>query len=998
MAMGEVAPSGEIIDVRSCALHMVQRLPRFPAATYRLQFNKDFKFADAAALADYLTRLGISDVYASPIFEARPGSTHGYDVVEQNKLSTDCGGEPEFLQMSAALRANGLGLLIDIVPNHMGVGNRTPWWQDVLENGHASEFADFFDIDWHPLKAAMDNKLLLPILGGPYGGELESGKLHLCFEDCAFRICYFDHRLPVAAPTLRLIFQGAVELPADFRSALEELEHVPPHSVADPGLASQRREQLGRIKPRLEKMLCSDAMRAQVARALERMRGEPGNSASFERLHKLLEAQPYRLAHWRVSGEEINYRRFFDVNDLAGLRMENPRVFAETNRLIRWLIAEGHAQGLRIDHCDGMFDPRQYLIRLQKLVAAARCCGAETTGEIATNGIETSVREALANVSWSPSRTAIFTLVEKILEPHEALPDSWPVHGTTGYDFIHQVNHLFIAQKNERELTKLYRHFYDINASAWDVVYEKKLLVMDTALANEVYVLTNLLSAIAASDWHARDYTTKVLVSVIRATIAAMPVYRTYIDDRGQYSDSDKAYIREAILHAKRRNQGVPAQAFDFLSDTLLLQSRDGSPVTDAFQRKQLYFALKFQQLSGPVMAKGVEDTAFYVYNRFVSANEVGGSLTAFGMSTAEFHELNRERRERFPHTMIASSTHDTKRGEDVRARLDVLSEMPRQWSSAVRGWQRASRKFKKQLEDGRVVPDGNEEYLLYQTIAGTWPWDINAPGERERYVQRMQQYMAKACAEAKINLSWINPDAAYSEAMNEFIAEILAERRERFTFAALAQDFLPRVQFFGAMNSLAQLLLKVTSPGIPDFYQGVEVWDFSLVDPDNRRPVDYEMRRGMLEELATRSERAHEAGELCRELRENFEDGRMKMWVTMRALSVRREHPDLFTRGEYIPLAASEREEHVVAFARKSNGSAEAITIVPRFAWTQMRGEQNWPIGGVWDDVEVALPGGMHGEWRNVFSGGHVTAATGKIRMADAMKDFPVALLVPAN
>ncbi len=762
-----------------------------PRATYRLQVNKNFPFKDVADLVEYLDALGIEDVYTSPIFEARPGSLHGYDVTDQNKLNTEAGGEPAFDLLATELRNRSMGLLLDIVPNHMGVGNDTPWWQDVLENGRCSRYANYFDIDWEPLKPAMRGKLLLPVLGASYGEELESGHIYLCFEDCSFRICYFEHRLPLSAPSVPLVFSAgpdmpspdnlelSPELPEDFRALLEQLAHVPPHDTTDETLAGLRREQLAILKPRLQRWLCDDSLRPHVQQALERMKGTPGNAGSYNRLHQLLELQPYRLAHWRVSGDEINYRRFFDVNDLAGLRMENPEVFATTHQLIRRLLAQGDVKGLRIDHCDGLLDPRQYLIRLQKLALAARCCGPVPEPPIALNGIEQSVRTQLRGVRWDPSKTAVYTLVEKILAPRESLPPSWPVHGTTGYDFIYQTIHLFLQRKSERKLTQTYERFAPEIAEPEDVVYEKKLLVMNTTLSNEVSTLTNLLSHLAASDRRARDFTTKVLSAIIRETIACMPVYRTYIDDRGKYTDQDKACIRYAISVAKRRNPNISSTAFDFLRETLLLNNKTADS-EDSSARPQLYFALKFQQLSGPVMAKGVEDTAFYVYNRFIAANEVGGSLRTFGLELDDFHKESLGRATTSPHAMLASTTHDTKRSEDVRARLSVLTEMPREWALAVRQWQRINRRHSVVLEDGRRVPSGNEEYFFYQTVAGTWPIGL-APGKKhDEYVERIQQYMIKSGNEAKINMSWINPDPAYGAALEQFVQHALSREGAR--------------------------------------------------------------------------------------------------------------------------------------------------------------------------------------------------------------------------
>jgi (1->4)-alpha-D-glucan 1-alpha-D-glucosylmutase len=983
---------------------------RVPRATYRLQVNKNFPFKDVADLAEYLQALGIEDVYTSPIFEARPGSLHGYDVTNQNQLNTDDGGEPAFRLLAEELKRRRMGLMLDIVPNHMGVGNETPWWQDVLENGRSSRYANYFDIDWEPLKPAMRGKLLLPILGASYGEELESGNIHLCFENCAFHICYFDHRLPVSPSSVPLIFSSAAGvsspdklelasgLPQEFRTLLQELAHVPPHDTTEETLGALRREHLAILKPRLQKWLCQEGIRTHVQQALTRTQGIPGDASSFDRLHRLLEVQPYRLAHWRVSGDEINYRRFFDVNDLAGLRMENPEVFATTHQLIRRLLAEGHVTGLRIDHCDGLLDPRQYLIRLQKLALAANCCGSTPLPPIALNGIEQSVRTQLRGVTWDPSKTAVYTLVEKILAPRESLPPSWPVCGTTGYDFIYQTIHLFLQQKSERKLTQTYERFAPEIPEPEDVVYEKKLLVMNTTLSNEVSTLTNLLSHLAASDRRARDFTTKVLAAIIRETIACMPVYRTYIDDRGKYTDQDKACIRYAISVAKRRNPNISATAFDFLRETLLLNNK-AEGAEESLTNPQLYFALKFQQLSGPVMAKGVEDTAFYVYNRFIAANEVGGSLRTFGIDLEEFHKESSGRANSFPQAMLASTTHDTKRSEDVRARLSVLTEMPRDWALAVRQWQRINRRHSVTLEDGRRVPSGNEEYFFYQTVAGTWPLGLTPGKKHEEYFERIQQYMIKSGNEAKVNMSWINPDPAYADALQQFVKQALSLDTAERGFPAAVEQFLGPVAFFGAINSLSQTLLKLASPGVPDFYQGTELWDFSLVDPDNRRPVDYALRKSYLRQLQRDSENGTSLSDLCRQLLNSWQDGRLKLWTIYRALQLRSRSPELFRDGSYLPLyALGPLREHAVAFMR-AHQSSNVLAVVPRFAYSLMGARPTAPLGSVWGNARLQLQETARHPLRNVFTGEIVTPdADGFLLLRDLLANFPVGLFASTD
>jgi (1->4)-alpha-D-glucan 1-alpha-D-glucosylmutase len=983
-------------ELRDCIDRMLRSEARVPVSTYRTQMFSGFTFADAESTLPYLKQLGVGDFYASPIFEARPGSTHGYDVARHDRLNPELGGDEGFERFAASLREAGMGLLLDIVPNHMGVGNDSVWWQDVLENGRASRYAEFFDIDWTPLKPDMQGKLLLPILGRQYGEELESKRFQVTLENGRALVRYFDHTMPVAPRPLTILFPkqewDEIGVPESFRAILRELPGVPPHDTADPQLAELRRQHLAILRPRIIAELASSAMEPAIRMALERVNGVEGNPRSFDRLHALLEAQPYRLALWRVSSEEINYRRFFDVNDLVGLRMENAEVFAQTHSLIRRLLAKKQVTGLRIDHADGMFNPRQYLIRLQLLAIAALCAGEEPIGPTAPSGIELSIREALRGYDWVQSQGPLYTVVEKILEPNESLPREWPVRGTSGYDFVYFSNQVFIQQKNEARFNDLYENQLGYRLNPDEVIYRSKLKVMQASLASEVYVLTNLLSQIAAANRRARDFTDIILEDVIRETIAAFPVYRTYIDDRGQYTDHDRTVIHQAIARAKRLNPELDASAFDFLRSTLLLGNRGKEPV----DQRTLYFALKFQQLTGPVMAKGVEDTSFYVYNRFLSSNEVGGSIKAFGIPLETFHKSNQERLKNSPDATLTTSTHDTKRSEDVRSRLNVLSELPIEWASLLRRWYRMNARHKRQLDDGRVAPDPNEEYLLYQTILGAWPWQ-DGPEERQPFLERLKQYAAKALSEAKINMSWINPDPAYQEAVQGFLADILTPgaRGGETRFVESLQSVLPQLQLFGGINSLSQVLLKVTSPGVPDFYQGSELWNLSLVDPDNRRPVNFEFRARLLEDLVRKGEQQCLL-EVCREVLESFSDGRVKLWTTYRALHIRREHPEVFRRGDYIPLAVDhDKPGHAVAFLRGDTTRC-VLTVAPRFTCTLMHGKAAMPLGAAWGNASIALPADTPATFVNGFTGETLSVGLNRsLQVKDVLAHFPVGILV---
>lgn len=1000
-----------------------------PLATYRLQFHSGFRFEDARRLAGYLHALGISHVYSSPVLQARAGSEHGYDITDHNQVNPEIGGYADLQSLVRELKNYGMGLVLDFVPNHMGIGfGENPWWQDVLTNGRTSEFAEFFDLDWNPLKPELRDKLLLPILGDQYGAELEAGRIRLIFSDDGFWITYFDNRLPLDAKTLPLLFEPVnahLQTPEfdELRHLLSELASLPAHNSTQMEQVQQRRRAIAPLTASLHNLIrTTPAARELVEKAMTQVNGHPGEQRSFDNLHRLLEVQVYRLANWRVSGEEINYRRFFDINDLIGLRMENPRVFAVTHQLLRRLLAEDLVDGVRIDHCDGLLNPRQYLMRLQMLYAASQCIGAEPRPPVAENGVELDMQQVFGQREWgsgpdvrsdskdlhnksddrqihsesgpshdkdSPPFSAV---VEKILSPGEELPREWLTDGTSGYEFAALVNGVFIDRRNEKPFTNLYHRFLGASPDVDLVIYNSKKLIMNSSLASEVNVLAHVLDEISTNDRYARDFTRKSLRDVVQETIACFPVYRTYIDERGQITDTDRAYIYEAIVRAKRRNPDKAPASFDFLRDILLLKRRESEEESELY-RKKCYFTLKFQQLTGPVMAKGLEDTASYIYNRFIAINEVGGSPKRFGVSADDFHRANEKRTEQWPCSMLATSTHDTKRSEDVRARLDVLSEMPKAWSAQVFRWRRANRAKKRLLGDGRYVPDFNEEYLLYQTLVGTWRLDSE---ESKEYVERIKQYMTKAVHEAKVNLSWISTDPAYVEALQAFVEKILAAgtRARPNSFATQVQAFMPAVTFFGAINSLAQRLLMIASPGNPDIYQGMELWDFSLVDPDNRRAVDFNSRQTLLAELDRRAERGDLPG-LCNELIASFQDGRIKLWTTMQALRLRRERHELFHQGSYTPLTATgTKSEHVIAFARENHGRS-VVVAVPRLSLTLAGGSLRAPLAELWEDTEITLPATAADSWNNIFTGETLRPTPQRTLLCrEVFGNFPVALL----
>jgi (1->4)-alpha-D-glucan 1-alpha-D-glucosylmutase len=706
-----------------------------------------------------------------------------------------------------------------------------------------------------------------------------------------------------------------------------------------------------------------------------------------DRIHELLEKQAYRLAHWRVSAEEINYRRFFDINDLVGLRMENPAVFAQTHKQLRRWLADGIVDGIRIDHLDGMLNPRQYLTRVQMLYAASQCCGAEPQPPLADNGIEVEIQNAFGQHESVVGNPPLYCVVEKILEPGEDLPDEWPVDGTSGYEFAHLVNGVFVDQRNEGAFTNLYHRWLGYSVNFEEELYHAKKIVMHTALAGEINVLAHMLEELASMDRHARDFTRKALRDAIRETIACFPVYRTYVDERGQIPERDARYIEFAIRGARRRNAGTARAVFEFLRSCLMLSGQE------KMRALQLQFTLKFQQLTGPVMAKGLEDTVCYTYNRFIASNEVGGSPSVFGVSLDEFHHANALRSRRWPASMLASSTHDTKRSEDVRARLDVLSEIPKQWSQQAMRWKRTNQPKKIELGDGRIVPDANEEYFLYQTLVGTWPSGMAEPDQA--YLERISAYVEKALHEAKRNLSWINPDAEYVDAVKRFIREIVARKRKNAPnfFVRDMIEFLKPMQYHGAINSISQTLLKLTVPGVPDIYQGMELLEFSLVDPDNRRPVNFEHRQRWMNTFEQQS--PAEYPQLSLRLMDEVQSGAAKLWTLSRVLAFRRDNDDVFRYGSYHPVhAAGDRRDHIVAFARQ-HGNALAISVAPRFTHTLTKGKTQIPAGDVWGNTELLIPPTSSEIFENVLTGEMVRlTANGTIQCRELFRVFPVALL----
>ncbi len=908
-----------------------------PTATYRLQLNASFPFDSAIAIVDYLAALGISHCYTSNYLTAVPGSTHGYDVADPTQLNPEIGDEATYLRWVAALRERGMGHLMDLVPNHMGIAkSANPWWQDVLENGESSRYADVFDIDWRPLKPELEHKVLLPVLGDVYGAVLERQEIRLEYTGGAFQVRYFEQVFPIAPGTYdRVLSTGAdallddigadTEEGSEFLSILTAIRHLPGRNVVDPQLKAERYREKEVIKRRLAALTRrSRPVLEHVQRAITAMNGTAGQPRTFDRLDELLSAQPYRLSYWRVAAEEINYRRFFDINELAAIRMEDPSVFARAHAYAFDLLARGAIDGFRIDHVDGLYDPADYLQRLQ-----------------------TRARELRPDMFTG--ERPLYVVVEKILAAGEALPD-WPVAGTTGYDFLVALNGLFVDERNERAVNSAYEQFTRLRVPYREIAYRGKQLILRVSMASELNVLAHRLNRFSERSRHYRDFTLNSLNQAMREIIACFPVYRTYVNRRDRsVSARDRAYINSAVREAKRRNPNRPAAVYDFIRD-LLLKRADFIP--DPGDHMDL--VAKFQQLTSPVTAKGIEDTALYIYNRLASMNEVGGEPDHFGMAPADLHTLMTERARRWPHGLSATSTHDTKRSEDVRARLNVLSELPGAWKPAAQRWARINR-HARSMVNGQSYPSRNEEYLFYQTLVGSWPLTpMDTPALAE-YQRRVATYMLKAMRESKVFTSWINPSEPHEQAMTRFVESVLSPDNTAFLDDFL--EFQRRVAHYGIYNSLAQLTVKIGAPGVPDFYQGTELWDLSLVDPDNRRPVDYDRRQKLLTELECAVARRGPAA-VAAELMASPTDDRLKLFTTMMMLRLRREHHELFADGGYEAVAVEgARREHVFAFARV-HGPRHVIVAVPRLVASLVPDADVSPTGErVWGDTRLILP-----------------------------------------
>ena len=871
-----------------------------PTATYRVQLGASFGFAAARGIVDYLRQLGMSHLYTSPYLQAVPGSAHGYDIVDPHRVSEDLGGVGELQLLRTALRNCGMGAVLDVVPNHLAVGEReNRWWWDVLESGPASHYARYFDIDWNPPDPRLRNRLLVPFLAGRYGRLVEAGEIRLVRDGSSVQVAYGDRRFPTSARSVKQLVQLAAQrLGSAELAAAEVIATAATGTTAEDHLGGEDRQ----ATPLMASLI---SHRPALATALDAVVREINSDP--DALDRILQLQHYQLAHWSSANWSLNYRRFFDITTLAGLRVEEPDVFADRHQLLLGWLGTGEVSALRVDHIDGLRDPRGYLARLRGASPEA----------------------------WM--------VVEKILAVGEQIPESWPVAGTTGYDFLRLVGGVFVDRRGESAMTDLYRNFTGELDDFATVRQRAKRSVLDNVLGSELDRLTSRLVEICAQDRRARDYTRPELREALCEMAASFSVYRTYSDANAAVVDGGSATrIAEALEVVRQRRPDLEPDLLDLLVD-LLAGSAPGGP-----ERELL---LGLQQLTGPVMAKGVEDTAFYRYYRLISLNEVGDDPGQFGVAPDTFHAAMVQRQQRWPMSLNATSTHDTKRGEDVRARIHLLAEIPELWGTRVRSWARRNERHRR-----AGMPSRNDEYYLYQTLVGAWPISLG----------RIAGVLLKSAREAKIHTSWQSPHPGYEDALFMFADACLGDPDFRSDLEAFVAGLVEP----GRVNSLGQTLIKLTAPGIPDTYQGTEVWDHSLVDPDNRRPVDYGRLRRLLADLKGSSAPAVLA---------RSDSGLPKLWVLSTGLRVRAAMPEAFgPHGSYRALSAiGPHAEHVLAFARGD----QVVTVVPRLVLR---------LEGRWEGTILRLP---PGQWRSELD--DQSFEGGAVALADLLGSFPVALLI---
>lgn len=923
-----------------------------PISTYRLQFNKTFGFKDALNIVQYLYKLGVTDLYASPIMKAVKGSMHGYDVTEPSELNPELGEKKDFNELISTLKNYNMNWVQDFVPNHMAFSPENRMLVDLLENGPNSRYFDVFDIEWnHPFRT-VNLRLLAPFLGKFYQYALAEGELVLKFDEEGFSINYYERRLPIKMESYSDILSYRISRlrnklgrnNADFikyQGVLYVLKSLPSKEEMD-----ERYSQIKFLKGLLWEMYsASPDIKEFLDENIKIYNGEKGNAESFNLLDKLLNDQYFRLSYWKVANEEINYRRFFNINELISLKMEHPQTFDRVHQFILKFVEDGDIKGLRIDHVDGLYDPTAYLKRLR---------------------------------DYAPNA---YIVVEKILELEEELPSFWPIEGTTGYEFMNFLNGIFVQTKNQRVITSSYQRFTKEIRSFEEIVHEKKRLIIQARMAGDVERLSFIIEAISSRDRNGVDITMHGIKKALEEILTYFPIYRTYIDEN-HFSKRDKKYLDDIMAKVKEQNPSLTDE-FNYIGNLLTLNFGEHFSKEQAADTYD--FIKKFQQLTGPLMAKGFEDTALYVYNRFLSLNEVGGNPGKFGMNIKEFHNFNKARSAKWPHTMNGSSTHDTKLSEDVRARINAISEFAQEWDANIKSWNKINQIQKKKI-NGRYVPDNNEEYRIYQILLGSFPQDA---AEHEEYLQRIKEYIVKSLREAKQHSTWIKPNAEYESAAQLF-AETILKNPADDKFLTSFMQFKNKIAFYGMFNSLSQVLLKAASPGLPDFYQGTDLWSFSLVDPDNRRPVDYGKRNKFLDEIV--NIKSEETGGFIEKMFDNLESGQIKLFLTYKCLQARKQHPDLFQHGNYIPLhAGGALSENIAAFAR-AHENKTAVVVAPRFYSALIKPGNRNIDPEIFKDTYLELPEGFN--YMNVITSEAVNAKR-EVPLSLILAKFPGALLI---
>ena len=946
---------------------------QIPLTCYRLQFSRAFTFQKASGILEYLSRLGITDIYASPLLQSRSGSQHGYDVTDPTRLDSDLGNEEQFQVFQSSLRRLNMGLLLDIVPNHMAANQENPWWMDVLENGPGSAYAAYFDIDWHAPSLTVESKILLPVLGSFYGEALNNRELQVIFRRGCFFVQYYDMLFPLTPKSYRRILKhrehvlenrlGAGSPPfQEYLGIVAALAALPERESLTIEAAGERRLRVEGIKERLRQLHDSNREVERFVRDnLRIFNGRRNHASTFRDLDRLLSEQAYVLAYWQNVNVGINYRRFFTIADLVGVRVEDPMVFEATHQVVLQLIERRVVTGLRIDHIDGLRDPLGYLRRLQ---------------------------ERAGSPQQEENAKGFYVIVEKILSAAEELPAKWPVQGTTGYEYLNTVNQLFVHPEGARTIEQVYFRFLGRQLVYEDVLYQKKKLVMSTLLASEMRYLSRLLAVLAQGDRYARDFSRAELAQALIETTACFPIYRTYIRSM-EVTDEVKRHIQRAVDAARGRNPRLHSSCFDFVSDVLLL--KDAGHLFAEQREARLAFVMRWQQFTGPIVAKGLEDTVLYIYCPLLSLNEVGGNPSPAVVPTLDFNQLASERQRRWRYSLNSTSTHDTKRGEDVRARINVLSEIPREWHRHLNAWARWNA-TKKEVLASHAVPDRNEEVFLYQTLVGAWPL---AEEEIARFRERLEAYIIKAIREAMVHTRWTLPNTAHERAVVKFLRAIFEPGGHNF----FLNDFLKfhrNIALYGMLNGLVQVLVKMTSPGVPDFYQGCELWDLRLVDPDNRGPVDFAHRAALLNEIETRSQQ--DTLRFGRELVQNWHDGRIKLYLIWKILNLRRQHRRLFLEGQFLPVkAVGKRAANVISYARCKHRTW-MVTVAPRWLARAKASLASTRIRPFWLGSHLVLPKNAPESWLNTFTGETLKAKPSRqgpsLTLGDIFQTFPVAVL----